>query len=229
MSLATLNAQQARRAGRALFGTRSRVGAWLQRAGDVRVPAKFGALRWLTLAAVVLFAIQVATGILLALYYYAEPAAAHASVRFLTAEVPTGFLVRGIHRWAADLLLLAIFAHLAVAYWRRAYAKPREAGWVVAVLLLVVVHAFRFTGSLLPWDADAVASASRGLDLLRSVPVVGSLPATWLRGGEEFGANTLSRFFTTHALILPWIAAGLLALHVRWLRRNGDGRKGGAR
>ena len=110
---------------------------------------------------------------------------------------------------------------------RRAYERPRELTWVVGVLLFAAVHAFRFTGSLLPWDVDAYESARRGLDLLASVPLVGSLPATWLRGGSEFGTNTLSRFFTTHTLILPWIVVSLLAVHLWLLKRHGL--KGGAR
>jgi quinol-cytochrome oxidoreductase complex cytochrome b subunit len=227
MSAPTRAQKQVRGARRAFFGTRSRVSGALARVGEIRVTPAWRGLRWLSAAALVLFGVQVVTGILLALYYYPEPGGAYASTRFLTGEVPVGWLVRGVHRWASEMLLVAVSAHLVVAYARRAYAKPREYVWVVGVLLLGSVLAFRFTGSLLPFDAGAHAAARRGLELLRAVPLVGSLPAAWLSGGEDVGANTLSRFFATHALILPWFTVTLLAVHLALVRRHGL--KGGGR
>jgi len=79
------------------------------------------------------------------------------------------------------------------------------------VLLLGVMLLFRFTGRMLPWDTTGYFATRRGLELLASVPIVGSLAAHWLQGGEHFGATTLSRFFTTHVLLLPWVTVMLVA------------------
>ena len=215
------NEKRLRRAERAFFGARSRVGNWLAEAGDVRITPRYRGLRWLTAVALLLLLLQLGTGILLSLYYYPEPGAAYESTRFLNERVRTGWLVRGVHHWAGELLLLAVVVHVAGAYFRRAYERPREYEWLVGALLLPAVLAFRFTGRVLPWDTIGHDVTRRGLELLEAVPLLGGLTATWLRGGEEMGANTLSRFFTTHTLVLPWLVLLLLCMHLYLLRRYG--------
>jgi menaquinol-cytochrome c reductase cytochrome b subunit len=132
-----------------------------------------------------------------------------------------------VHVRAGDLLLLAVVVHVAAAYFRRAYERPREYQWLLGALVLPAVVAFRFTGTVLPWDAAGWEATRKGLELLEAVPLLGRFTATWLRGGEEMGPNTLSRFFTTHTLILPWLLLGLLSAHLYLVRRygmKGDGR-----
>jgi len=210
-----------RRARAAFVGQRSRFAAFLARAGALRVPAGFGGARWLSVMALVLLGIQMLTGVLLALYYYPEPVAAYDSVRFLLGEVSIGWLIRGVHHWAADLLVLTVALHVGAVYLRRAYVRPRDWEWVAGTLLLCVVLMFRFTGRLLPWDDTGHAVTAQGLELIASIPLVGGLVATWLRGGDALGVNTLSRFFTTHVIILPWVGMGLLWLHAWQLRTHG--------
>jgi menaquinol-cytochrome c reductase cytochrome b subunit len=117
--------------------------------------------------------------------------------------------------------VVTIAAHVAVVYVRRAYARPRDWEWVVGVLLLATVLLARFTGRLLPWDTVGHAVTAQGLALIESVPLAGRMVATWLRGGEALGANTLSRFFTTHVIILPWLGLALLGAHAWLLRAHG--------
>ena len=210
-----------RRARSALVGRRSRTLAFLARLGAVRVSPRFSGLRWLSVLALLLLATQMLTGVLLSLYYYPDPGAALASVRFIMTEVAVGWLVRGVHHWAGELLVLCVLAHVAVVYFRRAYVRPRDHQWMVGIVLLCVVLVFRFTGRLLPWDTIGQAVTAQGLDLIESVPLAGRLVAAWLRGGEDLGANTLSRFFTTHVIILPWLAIGLLAAHAWMLGQHG--------
>lgn len=214
-------AKRIKRIRAAFFGTRSRAGAWFAEFGDYRVSPNYRGLRWLTAATLVLLLMEVVTGILLALYYYPEPEAAYATTRFLNERVPAGWLIRGVHAWAGELLLVTVVLHLAFVYFRRAYAHPRQYVWVVGALLLPAVLAFQFTGRLLPWDTDGYAVTRRGLDLIEQVPVLGKLNAVWLRGGQEMGPDTLSRFFATHTLVLPWLVVGLLALHLYLVRRYG--------
>jgi quinol-cytochrome oxidoreductase complex cytochrome b subunit len=206
---------------RALFGTRSRVQAFLAALGQVRVSPRYRGLRWTSAAILILLAVELVTGILLSLYYYPEPDAAYDSARFLLDVVQGGWLMRSVHFWAGELLLGAVALHLAHVYFRRAYARPREYEWVLGGLLLLAVLAFRYTGRLLPWDTFGVHSARAGLELLRTVPALGPFLATWLSGGDDMGPNTLSRFFTTHVLILPWFVAGAAALHLYLVRRHG--------
>lgn len=210
-----------RRADRTFFGTRSRIGALLRRAGEVRIPPRYRGLHWLTAVIAILLLVEFATGMLLALYYDHSPGEAHRSTRFLIAEVPVGWLVRGVHHWAGELLLLSVVAHMAVVFFRRAYSWPREYEWVIGVVLLLGVVGERFTGRLLPWDQIGYEVGKKGLALLDRVPLVGSLMADWLRGGPEMGAKTLNRFHATHVLLLPWVIALLIALHFQLVRRHG--------
>ncbi|HEX5136100.1 MAG TPA: cytochrome b N-terminal domain-containing protein [Planctomycetota bacterium] len=212
---------ETRRMRRSLFGARSRVYAFLSALGRLRVTPRYRGPRWSSAIILLLFGIELATGILLSLYYYPEPDGAYETLRFLQGTVSGGWLMRSAHAWAGELLLVAVLAHLGCVYFRRAYAHPREYEWVVGGLLLLATLAFRFTGRLLPWDEFGFQSARAGLDLLRSVPVLGPLLSTWLRGGDDMGANTLSRFFTTHVLILPWFVAVATAVHFYLVRRHG--------
>src|SRR5262245_26614519 len=102
---------------------------------------------WMTLF---LFSIQVVTGILLLLYYKPTPESAFESVQFIMAEVHFGWLIRSLHSWSANLMILALFIHMASVYLTRAYRKPREVTWLTGVGLLVLVLGFGFSGYLLP-------------------------------------------------------------------------------
>jgi quinol-cytochrome oxidoreductase complex cytochrome b subunit len=97
----------------------------------------------------------------------------------------------------------------------------------VGGLLLLAALAFRFTGRLLPWDSLGAGAARAGLDLLDTVPLLGPLLSTWLKGGDDMGANTLSRFFTTHVLILPWFVVAAAVFHLYLVRRHGLADQGG--
>jgi quinol-cytochrome oxidoreductase complex cytochrome b subunit len=215
------NVKRMRRARSSMVGARSRVASFLARAAATRIPQRFGGLRWLSVAAIILFVLQSATGALLSLYYIPEPGAAYQSTRFIITDVPVGWLIRSMHHWAGELLLLTVIAHLLVVLIGRRYRAPREYEWVFGVLMLCVLLVFRFTGRLLPWDTIGHAASQGGLRLIESVPVFGETVAWWLRGGEVLGANTLSRFFTTHVVLLPWLIVALLVAHMLLLRRHG--------
>lgn len=206
---------------RAFFGTRSRVTTFLLEVGKTRVTPKFRLWRWLTAAILLLFALEMGTGILLSLYYYPEPDSAYESMRLLMAEVPNGWLVRSFHHWAGELALALVLAHLLVVFFRRAYTRPHEYSWVVGIFLLLLFLGLRFTGRLLPWDNFGIEVTRHGLALLDQVPLLGGFMSRWLKGGEELGPNTLSRFFTTHVLILPWLVALFAGFHLWLVRRQG--------
>lgn len=221
MSPLATNEKRLRGARRSLYGAGSHLSAAIAKARALRVTPEFRGLRWLSVTVAILLAVQMATGILLSLHYYPEPGTAYSSVRAILSEVTAGWLVRAVHRWAGDLMLGAVMAHVFVVFFRRAYARPRHLQWALAFFLLQATLGFRFTGRLLPWDGVGLDAAVRGLDLLAAVPVIGPLVADWLRGGTEIGPNSLARFYTTHVLILPWVTLALIAIHVAFLRRHG--------
>jgi ubiquinol-cytochrome c reductase cytochrome b subunit/cytochrome b6 len=168
-----------------------------------------------------LLAIQVVTGILLTFYYRPTAEGAWESVRVISEEVPLGWWIRSIHRWAANLMIVAVVLHMIRVFFTGAYRKPRELNWVVGVGLLGVTLGFAFTGYALVYDQLSYWAATVGTNLAAQVPLVGAWAASLLRGGEEVGPSTLTRFFVFHVGALPTLVVVLLGLHVFLLRIHG--------
>ncbi len=167
------------------------------------------------------FVVQATTGILLALYYQATPESAYDSVLVIMNQLSFGWLIRSVHSWSANLMIVACVLHLLRVVLQGAYKKPREITWMVGMGLLFVTLGFGFTGYLLPWDQRAFWATTVGTEIAGSVPFVGSLIKEFLRGGADVSALTLSRFFGVHMLILPASLAGLLVVHLLVIHQQG--------
>ncbi len=168
-----------------------------------------------------LFVVQVFTGILLTLYYRPSPAEAHESVRFIAGEVPFGWLVRSLHGWTANLLVLVAGVHMASVFFLRAYRKPREATWLTGAALFFVLLGFGFSGYLLPWNELSFFATRVGTQIVGCIPWVGDPLLRLLRGGEDVTGATLARFYGLHVAVLPAVAAGILAVHLLLVQKHG--------
>ena len=167
------------------------------------------------------FMIQVATGVLLLLYYKPTAEAAFESVRFIMTEVSFGWLVRSLHSWSANLMVLAAFLHMGTVFFTRAYRRPRELTWYTGALLLLLAMGFGFSGYLLPWNELAFFATRVGTDMSGKVPVIGPFIMEFLRGGEDVTGATLTRFFGFHVAVLPMMATALVLLHLLMVQRQG--------
>ncbi len=168
-----------------------------------------------------LFAVQVATGILLLLYYRPSAENAFESVQFIMTDVQFGWLIRSIHSWSANLMIAVMFVHMFSVYFLKAYRKPREMTWVSGTLLLFIVLGFGFSGYLLPWNKLAFFATKVGTDIAGVVPIVGEFLLRFLRGGDEVTGATLTRFFGFHVAVLPALTTGLIGLHVLLVQKHG--------
>ncbi len=168
-----------------------------------------------------LFIIQVVTGMLLLLYYKGSAELAFESVQFISAKVQFGWLIRSIHSWSANLMVLAAFIHMFSVFFTKAYKKPRELTWYSGFILLVLTMAFGFTGYLLPWNELAFFATKVGTEIPKSIPFIGDFIMNILRGGEEVTGATLSRFFGFHVALLPGIFTVILSLHLIFIQRQG--------
>lgn len=168
-----------------------------------------------------LFGIQVVTGTLLALYYSPTPDAAYESVLSITSDVQFGWLIRSVHHWAANLMILSLALHVLRIFVQAAYKYPRELTWIVGGGLLLITIGFGFTGYLLPWDQRAYWATVVGTEIAGDVPLIGGPLLLLLRGGAEVSEATLSRFFGIHVLVLPLLLAGLLAIHLLFVHQQG--------
>ena len=168
-----------------------------------------------------LFGIQVATGILLTLYYRPSGEEAYESVQFIMTEVQFGWLIRSIHSWSANLLVLTMMIHLFSVYLTQAYRKPRELTWVTGILLFGVVLFFGFSGYLLPWNVLSYFATKVGTEMAGQFPLVGHVLMRLLRGGDEVTGATVSRLYGIHIAILPALMTVILGLHLFLVQKQG--------
>jgi cytochrome b6 len=191
-------------------------------AAKKRVPVhRYTLFYYLGGMALFLFLVQVATGILLLLYYRPSAAEAFESVQYVMADVPFGWLIRSIHSWGANLFVGVVLAHLISVFFLKAYRAPREMTWVTGAVLLFLALGFGFSGYLLPWNTLAFFATKVGTDVPAQIPGVGHLLSRILRGGSDVSGATLSRFYGIHVAILPAVTTLLLGAHLLLVQRHG--------
>ena len=183
-------------------------------------------LKWTTtmglgIMSVSAFLIALVTGVMLMFYYKPYPEAAYQSIKDIHFVVPTGRLIRNLHRWSANLMVIAVILHMARAFYTAAYRKPREYNWLMGIGLLVVTLGLSFTGYLLPWDQLAYWAITVGTNIASAAPVVGPSLRFVLLGGSEIDQNALIRFYVLHVAFLPGLLFFLFAYHMWRVRKDG--------
>ncbi len=181
--------------------------------------------RWLyTLGSATLFLIvlQFLTGILLLFYYVPSSDEAWDSIYYIMTEAYFGQLIRGIHFWSANILVVVIGLHMMRTFFSGAYKAPREMNWVVGVVLILLVTVLAFSGYALRWDQEGFWAWEVGLKIGSYTPFIGEYAATFLLGGDTAGPATLSRVFVIHVWLLPALLAPLIGVHLYLLRRHGE-------
>lgn len=168
-----------------------------------------------------LFVIQVLTGVLLLLYYLPSPTEAYESVQFIMTRVAFGWLIRSIHSWSANLMILSAFVHMFSVAFLHAYRKPRELVWLSGVVLLALALGFGFSGYLLPWNTISFFATKVGTDIATFVPGIGPTVGRYLRGGDSVGGATLTRFFGFHVAVLPALTSLFLLFHLGLIQKFG--------
>lgn len=174
-------------------------------------------LNWfytLGFASLFTFILMAVTGMFLAAYYAPTTDHAYDSVKYLTEVVTFGWVIRGIHHYGASAMVIIVALHMLRTFYFGAYKYPRELTWVSGVALLGVVLGLGFTGYLLPWDQKAYWATVVGTLVPESIPVVGELSKVILRGGQDMGALTLTRFYAIHMLMLPSLMLVFLGIHL---------------
>ena len=161
------------------------------------------------------------SGAFMMFYYSPSPGAAYDSVDFAQFSLPFGDVIRGVHCYAWNLLLIVLGLHLAGTFLTAAYKAPRQMVWVSGVLTLLVVPAFIVTGDLLPWDQKGYWTTQVRNSIISSVPVVGDFALRLLQGGPRTGIVALTRFYVLHSLFLPGLLILLIAVHFHFLAHRG--------
>ncbi len=168
-----------------------------------------------------LFIVQVVTGILLLMYYQPGAQTAYESVRFIITKVEFGWLIRSIHSWSANLMILSVFIHMFSVYFTKAFRTPRELTWYSGFLLMALTLVFGFSGYLLPWNTLSYFATKVGTEIVGVVPVVGMPLMELLRNGSDVTTATLTRFFGLHVAVLPAIFTVVLGIHLLFIQVQG--------
>ena len=172
-------------------------------------------------ATLIIFLLQILTGIWQLLYYVPSIDYAYSSINYLRIEVPFGWLIHGIHYWGAQLMVVFIGLHIFRVFIWKAYQQPRQLIWLIGIVLLLITLGMSFTGAPLPWDERGYWAAEVGTSMAGTVPVIGDFIKRLLRGGESMGQLTLSRFFILHVAILPGTLIAMIGAHIVAFRQFG--------
>jgi quinol---cytochrome c reductase cytochrome b subunit, bacillus type len=167
------------------------------------------------------FVSQAITGVFLAMYYVPSATQAYESARHISNDVFLGEFVRGMHKWGSSVMVILIFLHMARTFFFGAYKYPRELQWIIGVVLVILTFVMSLTGYLLPFDQRSYWATIVASNITGSGPLVGPYLADFLRGGSDFGATTLPRFYAIHMMLVPGLIAALIGAHLYLVARLG--------
>jgi quinol-cytochrome oxidoreductase complex cytochrome b subunit len=161
------------------------------------------------------------TGAMEMYYYIPTPEDAGASIQVITNLVPYGNLVRNLHYWSAQLLVISMMVHLVRVILTGAYAPPRRFNYILGIILLVLVLLLDFTGYVLRWDEGVRWALVVGTNLIKTIPGIGEGLYSFLIGGTEPGLAALTRYYSWHNYGLTLAVVGITAWHIFKVRRDG--------
>lgn len=167
------------------------------------------------------FAMQVITGLFLWSAYSPSTLTAWESVYYIQNVMQYGWLVRGLHAFSAQAMVVLMAFHFLQVVIDGAYKAPREVNFWLGLILMQIVLGLALTGYLLPWDQKGYYATQVATKIAGAAPVVGPQVQELVQGGASYGHHTLTRFFALHAGVLPALLIGFLGLHVYVFRRHG--------
>jgi len=171
--------------------------------------------------AVVLVSMLFISGLMLKFTYQPVPDRAYESIVRLQNVVYFGQLIRNIHHWSGNALLLVVFLHFLRVFFSGAFYPPRQFNWIIGLVMFLLALASNFTGYLLPWDQLAFWAITICTGMLEYIPGIGMGVQRLIRGGTEIGPATLSIFFAIHTAVIPAALLILMPFHFWRVRKAG--------
>ncbi len=169
-----------------------------------------------------LLAVQILSGIVLAMHYTPHVDHAFESVEHIMRDVNYGWFLRYLHFNGASMFFLAVYIHMFRGLYYGSYKAPRELLWMIGVVILLIMMATAFMGYVLVWGQMSFWAATVITNLFSVIPFIGPTIVEWLWGGFAVDNPTLQRFFSLHYL-LPFVLVGLVVLHIWALHVPGNG------
>lgn len=171
--------------------------------------------------AAVLMLVLVVTGVMLMSAYTPAPERAYNDILALQTNVWFGQLVRNLHHWSANAMLVVAFLHLLRVFFTGGFRAPRQFNWLLGLTLLLLIVAANFTGYLLPWDQLAFWAITVGTGLIEYIPLLGKWLQQVILGGPEVSAATLLNFYSLHIALIPIALLGIVSFHFWRVRKDG--------
>ena len=207
--------------------------AWIERRFPLReliesqltayyAPKNFNVWYYFGALALVVLAIQFATGIFLAAFYKPGELTAFDSVEYIMREVSWGWLIRYLHSTGASAFFIVVYLHMFRALLYGSYKAPRELLWIIGMLVYIALMAEAFMGYVLPWGNMSFWGAQVIVSLFGTIPVIGPGLVEWIRGDYGISDATLNRFFSLHVTAIPLALALLVVLHIVALHHVGS-------
>jgi ubiquinol-cytochrome c reductase cytochrome b subunit len=139
---------------------------------------------------------------------------AFASTLNISFDIRGGLLIRQIHHWAANMFMVAIFAHMLRVFFTGAYRKPREVNWLIGVVLITLGMLEGLFGYSLPDDQLSGADLRITEAAFQGIPILGTYISYFLFGGPYPGTDIVPRMYIIHVLLIPGIILALVTAHL---------------
>jgi len=165
--------------------------------------------------------IEAVTGALLMLHYVPTPGGAYYSIQRVTHIVPYGFVVRNLHYWCGQIMVILVGLHMVRVFVTGSFASPRRLNWIIGTALLAGTILVDFTGYLIVWDDRSLWAWTVARNLAATVPVAGVPVASLLFGSDQASDEVLVRLYAWHVIMLPALLGVLTAWHFWQIRKNG--------
>ena len=185
-------------------------------------PKNFNVWYFFGSLALLVFVLQIVSGIFLTMHYKVGETTAFDSVEYIMREVDFGWLIRYLHSTGASFFFIVVYLHMFRALMYGSYRGPRELLWLIGMLVYLALMAEGFFGYVLPWGNMSFWGAQVIVNLFGTIPVIGPDLVEWIRGDYAIADSTLNRFFALHVVAIPFALALLIMLHLVALRQTGS-------
>ena len=167
------------------------------------------------------FLIQITTGFAITFYYRPSVIDAFLSIEYLITEVNFGWIIRSIHRWSANIIVILIILHIFRVYLTGGFKRPREFTWITGVIISICTVSFGVTGYSLPWDQIGYWAIKIVTGVPDAIPIIGTIFVILFRGNIRVGQFTLTRFYSLHTFVLPILTIIFILIHFILIRKQG--------
>jgi len=195
---------------------------WNKHIAEYYAPKNFNFFYFFGSLAMLILVLQIVTGVFLTMHYKPDAEMAFTSVEYIMRDVPGGWFIRYMHSTGASMFFVVVYLHMFRGLIYGSFKGPRELVWLIGMLIYLALMAEAFMGYLLPWGQMSFWGAQVIINLFNTIPYVGDVVSTTIRGDFVISDPTLNRFFAFHVVAVPLILVGLVFVHIVALHAVGS-------